>query len=1250
MTKKIYIIYFILFSLHLFSQNKNNGFYENKGQIINQDKFPNVDVLYLLNTSGLNVQIKKTGFSYDFYEYKMFENLYESGKGKSMENSDSEIKEFEFEQNFHRVDFTFLNANLNVDIIPLEQLSDYDHYYDLDHIAEGITFVYRYKKVLYKNLYDNIDVEFFIPENKQKPVEYNFIIHQGGNIKDIKMFINGAESQLVENEIKMNLRFGEMVETIPLSWVETNGNNKEIEVVYKEIGENIYGFELPENFNLSNQKIIIDPTPVRKWATYYSGETASTHNLITTDNLGFVYISGSTTSHTNIATSGTHQLTMTGASSPFFAKLNADGERVWGTYHIIGGQDMVVDNQYNVVVCGVTNNSITNFTDSNSYQQLFNGGANDSYLYKFNPLGVRLWTTYYGGEGSDHFKAVKVDSNDNIYVVGDTYSNNNITSPGAYLETRDSAPNSGNTAILIKFNPNGHRIWGTYYYKIGSPSQSDFRTIDFDSSENVILSGYAHNQEDFPTNRCIITFDVNGEMLDEYFYNGPTGFRSKIVGDFLYLGLQDGVSPNFQHIKKYDLVNKQFIWTHNVQGSAVRGFGVSSVGEVFYSGWAGPYDNVGIATPNSFMPVKPNNNDKAFLIKLNTTGQKEWGTYYGGNEEENYNRLAIGFQDEIYLLGTTHSDQGISTSGAFQEEKGSGDWSAYLVKFEGCESEAEINNFGNFCIGSDLQLTASGGTNYLWTGPNGFISTAQNPVISNATLDNEGFYSCYISGGLTCYGSFITYMEASTDTNLPPVPQEDNLPVLAAPCEITIMDIPIATDSCGNEIVGTTNDELFYNQVGTYYITWIYTDISGNFYEQIQTVIIEEFGNAINPPIYHLCSLDGEEVEFDLTSMEEYLYESQAELCYKYYLNLEDLQQDINQILNPEYYLSNESKTIYVKILDCNNPSCMVTTSFQIDVQTIPELNNLNDIYVCMDEYLDFSEITNLLITEFPNDDFNVTYFDSLANANTNQNSLSLSYQPEENKTIYVRVASNQILECFSILSFNIIVVPYPNLDELAHVYGLCPGENITISISQNFDSYQWSDGSTTSTITITQAGNYSLTVTKNNCITSRTFIVTASEPAIISDVLVTDFTISNNVVEVIVQGLGTYEYSLNGIDYQDSHTFTNVDSGSYMIHVRDKNGCGIVTQIKHVLMYPTFFTPNQDNINDYWHIKNSSIEPEMKVYIFDRYGKLVASFGGRDIGWDGTLNGKDLPSTDYWFLIKRKNGKEHRGHFSLVR
>lgn len=57
-----------------------------------------------------------------------------------------------------------------------------------------------------------------------------------------------------------------------------------------------------------------------------------------------------------------------------------------------------------------------------------------------------------------------------------------------------------------------------------------------------------------------------------------------------------------------------------------------------------------------------------------------------------------------------------------------------------------------------------------------------------------------------------------------------------------------------------------------------------------------------------------------------------------------------------------------------------------------------------------------------------------------------------------------------------------------------------------------------------------------------------------------------------------------------------------------------------------------------------------MKVYIFDRYGKLITLFNGNNTGWDGKYNGNELPCTDYWFMVERQNGTFYKGHFAMIR
>ncbi|RYD94812.1 MAG: T9SS type B sorting domain-containing protein, partial [Sphingobacteriales bacterium] len=70
----------------------------------------------------------------------------------------------------------------------------------------------------------------------------------------------------------------------------------------------------------------------------------------------------------------------------------------------------------------------------------------------------------------------------------------------------------------------------------------------------------------------------------------------------------------------------------------------------------------------------------------------------------------------------------------------------------------------------------------------------------------------------------------------------------------------------------------------------------------------------------------------------------------------------------------------------------------------------------------------------------------------------------------------------------------------------------------------------------------------------------------------------------------------------------------------------------------------------DFWRIPFLSFFPDAHITIFDRYGKVITAFNGKDKGWDGTYNGEALPSTDYWFMLTFTTGRTIKGHFSMLR
>uniref|UniRef100_UPI0030CA5A4A T9SS type B sorting domain-containing protein n=1 Tax=uncultured Flavobacterium sp. TaxID=165435 RepID=UPI0030CA5A4A len=153
--------------------------------------------------------------------------------------------------------------------------------------------------------------------------------------------------------------------------------------------------------------------------------------------------------------------------------------------------------------------------------------------------------------------------------------------------------------------------------------------------------------------------------------------------------------------------------------------------------------------------------------------------------------------------------------------------------------------------------------------------------------------------------------------------------------------------------------------------------------------------------------------------------------------------------------------------------------------------------------------------------------------------------------------------------------------------------------------------------------------------------------------------------ITITNDGYGTYEYQLDGDGpWQTSPIFTYVTAGIHYITIRDVTsadyGCDqvIVSGIS-IVNYPHFFTPNGDGINDTWNITGLSSQDNAKIYIFDRYGKLLKQISSNQAsGWDGTYIGEPLPATDYWFTVDyyeiEPTGtlvpKQFKAHFSLKR
>ncbi|MDM1533924.1 T9SS type B sorting domain-containing protein [Myroides marinus] len=139
------------------------------------------------------------------------------------------------------------------------------------------------------------------------------------------------------------------------------------------------------------------------------------------------------------------------------------------------------------------------------------------------------------------------------------------------------------------------------------------------------------------------------------------------------------------------------------------------------------------------------------------------------------------------------------------------------------------------------------------------------------------------------------------------------------------------------------------------------------------------------------------------------------------------------------------------------------------------------------------------------------------------------------------------------------------------------------------------------------------------------------------------------------------YEFAIDNSAFQPSSQFYNVPIGEHVAYARNvKTGCSASIKFS-VFGYPKYFTPNGDGYNDTWNIPGLRGHNEARIYIYDKSGRLLKQLSPHTEGWDGTWNGKQMPSTDYWFTVEfvndyktpdERNGRKvsYKGHFSLKR
>ncbi len=369
------------------------------------------------------------------------------------------------------------------------------------------------------------------------------------------------------------------------------------------------------------------------YSTYLGGSGNDSGLSVAVDSSGAAYLTGATAT-ANFEVANPIQGSSRGSTDAFVVKISADGTAlVYATY--LGGSgfdqglDIAVDQSGSAYVTGVTASA-----DFNTRQplQTGNGGGGDAFIAKLNAAGDNLvYSTYFGGGGSDSGQSIAVDSSGAAYVTGITGSTN------LQVKTPLQANNRGQEdAFIAKINPAGSTVvYATYLGGTGSDAGNG---IAVDASGAAYVTGVT-SSTDFNIKSAFQ--DANRGELD--------AFVAKISGDgstLTYSSYLGGSSSEFGN-----------------------GIAVDSSGAAYVTG-ATSSTNFNIRNP---LQNANGGNSDAFVTKINPSGSATvYSTYLGGADSDVATSVAVDAAGVVYLTGSTTSsnfplknpDQGRNNGGS----------------------------------------------------------------------------------------------------------------------------------------------------------------------------------------------------------------------------------------------------------------------------------------------------------------------------------------------------------------------------------------------------------------------------------------------------------------------------------------------------------------------------------------------------------------------------------------------------------
>ena len=592
------------------------------GFISNHDLVKDPDVEFFINEGNLFIAFRNSSVDYHF-----------------INGAESE-----------KIQLTFVGAN---PILP-DGTSDSSYkfnYFSGNDESKWISNVPAYQKIIYRNLYDGIDLLYYL---KDSTLKYDFVVHPGGDPGDIELRTSVDGSISEDGDLITSNRYGKVIDSKPISY-----QDKDIIRSGWIKKNNSFKFKI-DKYDES-MDLVIDPQV--HFSTFVGGSDFDRGYSMDFDTDGNICIAGYSQGSDYPLTPGCFNTT----GGIIVTKLSKNlSEIIFSTRISVGyAYGIKVDDEGYLYVTGVTGNRTDFPTTSNAYNRNYSGNS-DSFYLKLNVSGDKLiYSTYFGGSGFDEGNSIDIDNKGGAIIGGSTLSDDLPTT----TNSNDTTYNSGRDGFISYFDNQGKLKYSTYF---GGSDNDEINSLEMLPNGTVIFTGKTESTNLYTT---------AGSLDPSY-----NGF------DDIFLASLDASFKN--------LIFSTYIG--GIYHESVRDFFIDKNGDILLTGAS----SGGFPISNNAYQSNPSGTlYNAFAMKVDSQASKIlFSTYINGNKIS-YGRAIINDYDgNPIIVGTTTSSNFPVTYDAFQKTL-SGKSDIFISKLDNSGSNLLYSSF----FGGSLSEEVMGG-------------------------------------------------------------------------------------------------------------------------------------------------------------------------------------------------------------------------------------------------------------------------------------------------------------------------------------------------------------------------------------------------------------------------------------------------------------------------------------------------------------------------------------------------------------